>query len=322
MMIGLVRVSFVGLAAIAAASAATAQGYPNRPIRFVNASVAGGGGDVIVRFLAQRVQAIAGQPVVVENKPGANGNIANEHVIAAKPDGYTVLVAASSAVIANKHTMKGVSWDPLKDLDPVASVFRVGLVLTVPPNSPATTLRELVAHLKAKGDKVLYGVPATSVLGASELFKILTGTKGTAVAYKSMMDAAKDVTSADIDFSFVDTTLGVGQAKGGRLRIIGTTTAKRLAAAPDVPTLAEAGLKDYEYINFWAAWLPAKSPPEAAARLSDWLGQVVRTDEAREFLQKQAGEVWPSTPQDLQRQMVEHDALWRRIVQEARIEPQ
>ncbi len=312
----------VTAAAVFASASATAQTYPSRPIRFVNASVAGGGGDVIVRFLASRVQTLAGQPVIVENKPGANGNIANEHVIAARPDGYTVLVAASSAVIANRFIMKGVGYDPLRDLDPVTSVFRVGLVLAVPPGSPAKTLPELVAHLKSKPDKVLYGIPATSVLGASELFKILTGTKGTAVAYKSMMDSAKDVSSGDIDYSFVDTTLGVGQAKAGRVRIIGTSTANRLAAATDVPTLAESGLKGYEYINFWAAWLPAKSPPEAATKLSDWLGQVVRMDETVKFLQDQAGEVWPSTPDGLRQQMVEHDALWKRIVTEAKIEPQ
>ena len=310
------------IAAVAAATSAAAQSYPSRPIRFVNASVAGGGGDVIVRFLATRVQALAGQPVIVENKPGANGNIANETVITSRPDGYTVLLAASSAVIANRYVMKGVGYDPMKDLEPVASVFRVGLVLTVPPGSPARTVPDLVAHLKSKPAKVLYGVPTTSVLAASELFKILTATKGEAVNYKSMMDAAKDVASADIDYSFVDTTLGVGQAKSGRVRVIGTTTARRLEAAPDVPTLAEAGLKDYEYINFWAAWMPPKSPAEAVDKLAGWLRQVVLMEETKTFLLNQASEIWPSTPQELRQQMVDHDKLWQRIVKEAGIQPQ
>ena len=277
---------------------------------------------MIVRFLATRVQTLAGQPVIVENKPGANGNIANEIVVTSKPDGYTVLLAASSAAIANRYVMKGVNHDPMKDLEPVASVFRVGLVLTVPPKSPGKTVADLITHLKSKPTKVLHGVPTTSVLAASELFKILTGTKGEAVNYKSMMDAAKDVASGDIDYSFVDTTLGVGQAKAGRVRLIGTTTAKRLEAAPDVPTLAESGLKDYEYINFWAAWMAAKSPPEAVEKLSGWLRQVVEMEESRAFLRNQAGEIWPSTPQDLRQQMVDHDKLWQRIVKEAGIQPQ
>ncbi|MDB5569273.1 MAG: transporter substrate-binding protein [Hyphomicrobiales bacterium] len=303
------------------AGAAAAQDYPVRPIKFVNSSSAGGGADVLVRFLASKVQPLAGQPVVVENKPGANGNIANEYVLNSKPDGYTVLFAASSAVIANRYVMKDVNYDPMKDFDPVASVYRVGLVLTVPAASPAKTLPELIAHLKSK-DKVLYGVPTTSTLAASELFKIMTGTKGEQVNYKSMMEAAKDVAGGDIDYSFIDTTLGMGQAKGGRLRVIGTSTGKRLEVAPDVPTLAEAGLKDYEYINFWGAWLAGKSPPDAAAKLSGWLTQVVQTPEARKFLVDQAGEVWPSTPQGLRDQMVEHDKLWVRIVKEANIQPQ
>ncbi|HEY8579168.1 MAG TPA: tripartite tricarboxylate transporter substrate binding protein [Beijerinckiaceae bacterium] len=304
-----------------AAAPAAAQDYPTRPIRFVNSSVPGGGADVIVRFIAARVQALAGQPVVVENKPGANGAIANDFVVNAKPDGYTVLFAASSAVIANRYVMKDVTLDPLKELEPVASIFRVGLVLTTPTTSPATSLQALIAHLKSKPGKVLYGVPTTSTLAASELFKALTGTKGEPVAYKSMMDAARDVSSGDIDYTFVDTTLGVGQAKAGRLRVIGTSTARRLEAAPDVPTLAESGLAGYEYVNFWGAWMPAKSPEPAVRKLNAWLVEVANSPEGRKFLIDQAGEVAPSTPQELRDQMIEHDALWRRLVKEAKIEP-
>ena len=121
-----------GIVLLAGSAPVAAQSYPSRTIRFVNSSIAGGGADILVQFIAARVQTLAGQPVIVENKPGANGNIANEHVVSAKPDGYTVLVRKLS-VIANRYTMKGVSFDPMKDLDPVGSVLRVGLVLAIPP---------------------------------------------------------------------------------------------------------------------------------------------------------------------------------------------
>jgi tripartite-type tricarboxylate transporter receptor subunit TctC len=181
---------------------------------------------------------------------------------------------------------------------------------------------ELISHLKTKPAKVLHGVPTTSVLAASELFKLMTGTQGQPVNYRSMADVTKDITSGDVDYTFIDATNGLAQAKAGRMHILGTSTASRLAVAPDLPTLSEAGLKDYEYINFWGAYLAAKSPPEAIAKLSGWLDQVVRMEDTRKFLLDQASEPWPSTPESLTKQMVEHDALWQRIVKAAKIEPQ
>ena len=308
--------------AVMLCNSAHAQNYPSRPIRIVNSSAPGGGADILVRHLATRVQALAGQPVIIENKPGANGNIANELVVSAKPDGYTVLYAASSAVIANRYVMKGVTFDPMKDLEPVANTLRVGLVLAIPPNSPARTLPEFIEHLKSKTGKVLYGIPTTSVLAASELFKITTGTTGQPVNYKSMMDSAKDVTSGETDYTFIDATAGTGQAKAGRLRILGISTARRLASLPDLPTLSEAGLKDYQFVNFWGVWLPAKSPPEAITKLNAWFTQVVKTEETQKFLTEQASEPATGTPDDLRREMLEHDAMWKRIVSTARIEPQ
>jgi len=313
---------FLLVAATLFASTSMAQTYPDRPIKLVVSSPAGGGADLLVRFIAAKMQPMAGQPVIVENKPGANGNIANDYVANAKPDGYTVLFAASSAIIANRYVMKGVTYDAMKDFEPVGSVFRVGLVLTVPPNSPFKTVQELVAGLRSKDSKILYGVPTTSVLGSSALFKIATGTNGEAVNYKSMLDASRDVSSGDIDYSFLDTTLGVGQERAGRLRVLAATTPTRLEAAPNVPTMKEAGIKDYEYINFWGVWLPAKTPSPVALKLNGWLGEVMKSPEGKKFIADNAGEVWLSTPAGLHDQMVEHDQLWQRIVKESGITPQ
>ncbi|MDF2114544.1 tripartite tricarboxylate transporter substrate binding protein [Roseiarcaceae bacterium H3SJ34-1] len=314
--------SLLVVAAALLASPTAAQTFPDRPIKLVVSSAAGGGADLLVRFIAAKMQPLAGQPVVVENKPGANGNIANDYVANAKPDGYTVLFAASSAIIANRYVMKDVTYDAMKDFEPVGSVFRVGMVLTVPPNSPYKTVADLVSALKTKQSKILYGVPTTSVLGGSALFKIATGTNGEAVNYKSMLDASRDVSSGDIDYSFLDTTLGVAQERAGRLKVLAATTPTRLEAAPNVPTMKEAGIKDYEYINFWGVWLPAKTPSAIAQRLNGWLGEVIKSPEGKKFIADNAGEIWLSTPQELRAQMIEHDKLWQRIVKDSGITPQ
>jgi len=312
-----------GLAlSIVAAAPLAAQTFPDRPIKLVVSSPAGGGADLLVRFVAAKMQPMAGQPVIVENKPGANGNIANDYVANAKPDGYTVLFAASSAIIANRYVMKDVTFDAMKELEPVGSVFRIGMVLTVPPSSPIKSVQQLIEHLKAKKTKILYGVPTTSVLGGSALFKLVTGTNGEGVNYKSMMDASRDVSSGDIDYSFLDTTLGMGQERAGRLRVLAVSTATRLDSAPNVPTMKEAGVKDYEYINFWGVWLPAKTPSAIALKLNGWLSEIIQTPDGRKFITDSAGEVWPSTPDGLRTQMVEHDDLWKRLVKDVGIEPQ
>jgi tripartite-type tricarboxylate transporter receptor subunit TctC len=306
----------------ASAFAAVAQDYPTRPIRFVNSSAAGGGADVLIRFLAAKIQPLAGQPILVENKPGAGGNIANEYVAGSKPDGYTVLIAASSAMIANRYVMKDTRLDGMKDFDPVTSIFRAGFALTVPNSSPAKTVPELITFLKSKPTKVLFGSPTVSVLAASELFKLLSGTNGEPVNYKAMLDAARDVISGDVDYAFVDTVLGMGQARAGRLRVLGVTTPKRLESVPDVATVREAGLEGYEYVNFWGVWLPAKSPPDATSKLNRWFNDVIKSDEGHKFLVDQSSEPWPSTPDELRAHMVEHDAMWQKIVKQANIQPQ
>jgi tripartite-type tricarboxylate transporter receptor subunit TctC len=309
------------LAFVVSAFPAVAQDYPVRPIRFVNSSAAGGGADILIRFLAAKIQPLAGQPILVENKPGAAGNIANEYVASAKPDGYTVLIAASSAMIANRYVMKDTRLDGMKDFDPVTSIFRAGFALTVPNSTPAKTLPEFITYLKGK-PKVLYGAPTISVLAASELFKLLSGTKGEAVNYKAMLDAARDVMGGETDYAFVDTVLSMAQAKAGRLRVLGVTTPQRLESVPDLTTLSEAGLKDYEYVNFWGVWLPAKSPPDVTAKLNGWFNQVIKSEEGHKYLVDQSSEPWPSTPDGLRTQMIEHDAMWRKIVKQANIQPQ
>jgi tripartite-type tricarboxylate transporter receptor subunit TctC len=298
------------------------QNWPTRTIHFVNPSAAGGGADILIRWLASKVQPLAGVPVVVENKTGANANLATELVVGSRPDGYTVLFNSSSAVIANPFVMKDLNYDPDKDLAPVASVFNMGLAFAVPPQTPANNLQEFVEYLRKKKTPILYGVPVVSVLGASALFQEMSKTKGTQVNYKTMADALKDISGGDIDFGFIDATLGVANARSGRIKLFGVSPPARLPSAPNVPTLAEAGLPGYSYVNFWAAWMPAGSPPQAIAKLQQWLNEVCSTQEAKDFFLSQSVEVAPSSSARLRDMMKEHHELWVGLAKAANITPQ
>jgi tripartite-type tricarboxylate transporter receptor subunit TctC len=285
------KIALIATAALMSVCIARAQAqeqnWPTRTIHFVNPSAAGGGADILIRWLAARVQPLAGVPVVVENKTGANANLATEVVVGSKPDGYTVLFNSSSAVIANPFVMKDLNYDPDKDLAPVASVFNMGLAFAVPPQTPANNLQEFVEYLKKKKTPILYGVPVVSVLGASALFQEMTKTTGTQVNYKTMADALKDISGGDIDFGFI-----------------------------------EAGLPGYSYVNFWAAWMPAGSPPQAIAKLQQWLNEVCSTQEAKDFFLAQSVEVAPSSAAKLRDMMKEHHELWVGLAKAANITPQ
>jgi tripartite-type tricarboxylate transporter receptor subunit TctC len=320
-----VRRSFlVAFAVIAAAlgwQPARAQDYPAKPITIVTSAPPGGGGDVLTRYLASKLHEVSGATVVVENKAGAAGNIATLAVTNAKPDGYTLLVSSSSSVVSNKFVIKDTNYDAMKDLAPVATFLQVGMALIVPPKTKATNIKELVQELKGLGRPPFYGVPTTSSLFGAEMFRLLGGLNGTRVNYKGMGDAASGIAAGELDFSFVDTTLAIAQAKQGRVKIVAVSPAHRLASEPSVPTIRESGM-DFDYINFWAAWAPANTPKPVVDKLSGWIGKVVAMPETREFFLKQGAEPLASTPAELATMMREHDKLWVGIAKATKLEPQ
>jgi tripartite-type tricarboxylate transporter receptor subunit TctC len=314
----------IGLALVCAAvsAPARAEDFPTRPIYVVTSSPPGGGGDVLVRFLAQKMSALANQTVVVENKPGAGGNIATDFVANAKPDGYTMLAAPSSTVIANKYVIKGTRTDPLRDLTAVAPFLQVGNAFVVNPSVTAKDAREYAESLRNRPKPILYGVPTASALATAQMFLTATHLSGTQVGYKSMVDAASGVAAGELDFAFIDTTLAIGQAKQGRLRILAVSPKKRLASAPDLPTIAESGIGDFDYVNFWAVWLPAKAPAEIVKKLAGWIGEAVDDPATKAFFQAQGTEALKSTPDELTARMKAHNEQWLDIVKAAKIEPQ
>ncbi len=300
---------------------ATAQDYPTKQVTLVTSAPPGGGGDVLTRYLGNKLHDISGATMIVENKGGAAGNIATLAVTNAKPDGYTLLVSSSSSVIANKFVIKETNYDAMKDLAPVGTFLQVGLALVAPTKSSANTVKELVQELKSLGRPPFYGVPTTSALFGSQMFLLLTGLQGTRVNYKGMGDAASGITAGELDFAFIDTTLATAQARQGRLKILAVSPAKRLANAPVLPTIRESGL-DFDYINFWAVWAPANTPKPIVSKLNIWINQVVALPETGDFLLAQGAEPLATSPEELTSMMKTHNDLWVDIAKTTKLEPQ
>jgi tripartite-type tricarboxylate transporter receptor subunit TctC len=304
-----------------AAQAASAQTYPDRPVRVIAGYPAGGGGDTLVRYYAAQLEKTTGQKFLVENKVGANGKIATDATLMAKPDGYTLLIHGTAAVVGNTVLMKNPGYDAM-DLQPVATLAQSVFVITVGPESKAATLKELVANLKAADGKMKYGTANPVGLVASEKFLLETGTKAERVNYKGTMDAAREMVSSQIDFLFADATFAIAQAKQGRMKLLGVTTKERLPSAADVPTMTEAGVA-YEFTPKWAAWMPKGTPDDIVQKMAGWLRDIAKRDETKAFLTESAatplltGSVAEATA------VVKGDLdLWRKTATDAKIEPQ
>jgi tripartite-type tricarboxylate transporter receptor subunit TctC len=308
-------------AGVLSAGVASAQSYPDRPVRVIAGYPAGGGGDTLVRYYAAQLEKATGQKFVVENKVGANGKIATDATLSAKPDGYTLLIHGTAAVVGNTFLMKDPGYNAM-DLQPVATLAESVFTLTVGPESKARTLKELVASLKAADGKMKYGSATGVTLVASEKFLLETGTKAERVNYKGTVDAAREMVSNQIDFLFADATFAIAQAKQGRLKILAVTSGGRLPSAPELPTMAEAGVP-YIFTPKWAAWFPKGTPDEVVQKMGGLLRDIAKTEETKAFLIASAATPLLSGSVAEATDVVKGDRdLWSKTVTEARIEPQ
>jgi len=309
------------LAALLAAGSAAAQGYPEKPITFVVPFAAGSATDQIARALGNGVTAEAKQPVVIDNKAGASGFIASQQVAKAAPDGYTVLITTNTTHAANEHLFKKLPYDPVKDFAPVAALGKGGQIMVVRPDFPAKTVAEFVALAKKDPGKHSFGSGSSSSRMAGELLQQLADIKLLHVPYKSNPLAVTDLLGGQIDMMITDTATGLPQVKAGKLRALGVSGAKRSPRAPEVPTIAEAGVKGYEMGYWFAAYAPAKTPPAVVKRLNELLVKAAKSEAAKTAFYEPSGtEVFTSTPEELARFQAGESQKWGRIVKAAGIE--
>jgi len=300
-----------------------AQDYPAREIHAICSFVAGSGADILVRYYSDKLSKLAGRPVIVENKAGAQGTIGAEYAARARADGYTVLITpASSTHAAAFYTFRKLPYDPIKDFVSVAPIARLSFVIAVSGASPIKSIPELVAHLKSKPDHGTYGQGTVTGQVVAELLKERAGLKTVEVPYKTSVQGITDLIGGQLDFLVWDATFLSGQARSGRIRLLGVTSGNRSSALPEVPTIAESGFPGYDITSWWGVLVPAGTPRPVVDKLAYWIGQINASDETRQFLYNVATDVLPGTPESMAKLLSEDIDRWGRYAKLAKIEPQ
>ena len=297
--------------------------YPERAIKVICTYVAGGGGDLMVRYYAHALGVAAGQPVIVENKAGANGHLGNKAAMDAKPDGYTLLITGASAWVGNPLLMKDVDYDPLTALQPVTTLDELGLGLVVNPMLDIKSVTDLTSFIRGKAGKAKYAIQTSSALVAGNLYLQRIGAQAVGVNYKNSTDAVADVAAGLLDYMFPDITLGLAQAKAGKVRLLAATPARKVTSAPELPTMQDAGVPDFDYSVIWAAWFPAGTAEPIVQRMHDWLVEIVARPQTKTFLLSIGADQRASASPEEMAQVIKAEYLkWKGIVQAAKIEKQ
>ena len=299
------------------AAAAHAQTYPSKPIRMVVAFPPGGSTDLAARALGERLAAALGQPVVIENKPGASGNIGAESVAKSAPDGYTLFMAATSFATSPAFFPK-LPWHPVKDFAPVSLVATVPIIVVVHPSVPARTPAELIAHSKANPGKLNMASPGAATLTrlTGEMFKQAAGLDWVTVHYKGGPPAAQDLLAGNAHIMFANISDVIGQVKAGRLRALAVTTAKRSAVAPELPTLDEGALPGFAVATWQAVVAPAGTPRDVVQRLNAEIVKAMAQPEMKERFLSFGTDAATSTPDELGRFLAEEVAKIGKIVKD------
>ena len=293
------------LLAAAPGALAQQQDFPvkGKPIRIVVPFTAGGGTDAQARIVALKLGELLGTTVIVDNKPGASTMLGASEVARAAPDGYTVLYAPSSTMAQNPHTLNNVPYDPFRDFTPVSLGGRGPLVLMISSEVPANNVKELVAYMKANAGKVSYATfgAGTSSHIYGEMFLKKTGTEAVHVPYKGGSDAAKDLIGGRVQLFFDSAASAIITAGTGKVKIIGIASESRIAALPDVPTLAEQGVPGLDLPSWLGFYGPAKMPPAVVKTLNAGIARVLAMPEVKEFYRKGGYEAGGMSPEDFSR---------------------
>jgi tripartite-type tricarboxylate transporter receptor subunit TctC len=282
---------------------------------------AGTGVDSIARYYADRLQKKTGIPHVVVNKVGVYGNLAAQDVVKANPDGSTILITPNPVLSVNMHLLKKMPFDPLTDLTPVTTLSRWGMVLLVNPEKhDVKSVGELVELLRKNPGKYNFASGNFAGRASGEILKLRTGTDAQHVPYRSVPAAVTDMLGGQVDFMFADVVAGLPHVKSGKLRGLAVTTPARLSTAPDIPTMKEAGIPDFELVSWFAVALPAKAPREVVDRLAAQFNEITNDAETRTFFAKVGGEPFPGTPDGLSAFVKTEIDRWGDLVKKAGIE--
>ena len=296
--------------------------YPEKQFTFVVPFAAGSATDQLARSLGQEVTRITKQAVIVDNKPGASGFIGDEAVKKAPPDGYTVFITTNTTHAANEHLFKKIPYDPVKDYLPVTGLGKGGQIMIVNLNTPAKSVAEFIALAKSQPGKISFGSGSSSSRVAGEMFQQLAGVELLHVPYKSNPLAINDLLGGQINMMITDTATGLPQVKGGKVRALAVSTSKRSPLTPELPTIDEAGVKGYD-MGFWfAAYVPANTPPAVVNKLHDVLVEATKGAAMQNFYSTTGTDPFTTTPAELGKFQVAESEKWKTIIKKAGIEPE
>ena len=300
----------------AAATTAWAQAYPTKPVKLVVPFPPGGSLDITGRLLAQKLTETWGQPVVVENKPGAGGNIGADLVAKSPPDGYTILLGALSTHAVNPNLYAKMPYDAVKDFAPITLIAITPNVLVVNAASPVNNVREFIAYAKANPGKLAFGSGSNGSAGhlAGELFKVETGSDAVHVPFKGGAPATQALLAGDTQFMFDNLANAMAQVKAGKLKALAVTTAQRSPLVPELPTMAEAGLPGFDISTWYGLFAPAGTPTAIVAKWNAEVTKILNAPDVRARLVADGAEPSPNTPEQFTQMIARELSKYARIV--------
>jgi tripartite-type tricarboxylate transporter receptor subunit TctC len=300
---------------------AAAQDYPSKPIRIINPFAPGGPVDLLARAVGQKLQEAWGQPVLVETRAGAAGNIGIEYVARQPADGYTLLVMPTGNAVVNPHIFPKLAYDPLRDFAPVTLLATVENVLVVNPEVKAVSVQELVALAKANPSKLTFASPGVGSQAhvAGEMLKSMAGVQMLHVPYKGMAPAMNDLLGGQVSFMFLSMSSALKQVQAGKLRALGVASLQRSSAAPNLPTVAEQGLPGFEALSWYALMAPAGTPAEIVDKIAGDAARALGAPDVRERLLGLGANPVGNSPVELAQMLKREHAFWGEFIRKAGI---